>query len=197
MVTKDPVCIGITGTHSTGKTELLRRIEMELRGHGIIVGRTGGLGKHAAALGFPKMQHHTARSTEWIIARGIADELALGASGAQVVLADRAPVDALAYFTAALEFRGDAPGPWEVEQLTAMASVRTDGYALLFATVLDPTVPVAASHDYNPRFRTLVDRHCHTILATGEVKHVRVTSAAESKNEAIRMAVDAVLGVVV
>ncbi|MFD0393313.1 hypothetical protein ACFQ3Z_15890 [Streptomyces nogalater] len=37
------------------------------------------------------MERHTAESTEWILAQGIADEIAARASGADVVLVDRAP----------------------------------------------------------------------------------------------------------
>ncbi|WP_419668794.1 aldo/keto reductase [Streptomyces sp. 2-1] len=111
MTSTQPIRIGVLGTHSTGKTTLLKRIEMELRAEGITVARTGRLGKRAAAAGLPKMQHHTAQSTEWIIAQGIADEIAARAQGAGVVLVDRAAHDALAYFHAALEYRGEAPPP--------------------------------------------------------------------------------------
>lgn len=85
MVTT-PLRIGITGTHSMGKTMLMRRIEMELRALGLRVARTHGLGKRAASVGLPKMHHHTATSTEWIITTGIADELA-GTVHADVILA--------------------------------------------------------------------------------------------------------------
>ncbi|NUS17028.1 MAG: hypothetical protein HOY69_37475 [Streptomyces sp.] len=50
-----PVRIGITGAHSTGKTQLMRRIEMELRALGVTVARTGRLGRRAAEIGLPKM----------------------------------------------------------------------------------------------------------------------------------------------
>ncbi|MFE0420117.1 hypothetical protein [Streptomyces tendae] len=64
MTSTNPLRIAVLGTHSTGKTTLLKRIEMELRGHGLTVARTGRLGKRAAAAGLPKMQHHTVQSTE-------------------------------------------------------------------------------------------------------------------------------------
>lgn len=83
-----PVRIGVTGTHSTGKTVMLQRIEMELRAQGIAVARTGHLAKRAAAIGLPKMQNHTTASTEWIIAQGIADEIAAG-QDVHVLLCDR------------------------------------------------------------------------------------------------------------
>ncbi|MFD3912755.1 AAA family ATPase [Streptomyces sp. NPDC058603] len=116
VTTPQPIRIGIMGTHSTGKTTLLKRIEMELRAHGTPVARTGRLGKRAALTGLPKMQHHTAASTEWIITQGIADEIAatahLNSEPIQVVLADRAAWDALAYFHAAEEWSQEPPTLW-------------------------------------------------------------------------------------
>ncbi|WP_199807967.1 hypothetical protein [Streptomyces sp. NRRL S-350] len=55
-----PLRLYIAGTHSTGKTTLARRIEMELRAVGITAARTGGFAKRAAGLGFPKMTRHAA-----------------------------------------------------------------------------------------------------------------------------------------
>jgi CO/xanthine dehydrogenase Mo-binding subunit len=69
------------------------------------------------------MQHHTAISTEWIITAGIADELAATAH-ADVVLADRAAPDALAYYTAALELRGAEPAPDTLERLHLLVTTQ-------------------------------------------------------------------------
>ncbi|MEK8146344.1 hypothetical protein NKH18_49020 [Streptomyces sp. M10(2022)] len=151
------------------------------------------------------MQHHTAMSTEWIIAQGVADEIAAAAQGAQVVLADRAAYDAFAYYTAALEFRDEHPVPAgqdrlrilvglaEQERLRLLAATQAPKYDLLLATVLDPSVPVDKSHDYDARYRALVDEHVHSLLADEELDHVRVTSAAHSHTDAIRHAVELAL----
>lgn len=184
-----PIRIGVLGTHSTGKTTLLKRIEMELRGHGIAVARTGRLAKRAAGIGLPKMEHHTAPSTEWIIMQGVADEIAAAAQGAEVVLADRAPLDAVAYLQAALEFRGEHLHRLERERLRLLASTQTPKYNLLLATVLDPDVPVDQSHDYDPRYRALVDSHVHRLLADDPIPHVRVTSDPASQAHSIGQAV--------
>ncbi|MBL1099510.1 AAA family ATPase [Streptomyces sp. 205] len=176
------------GTHSTGKTTLLKRIEMELRSHGVTVARTSRLAKRAAGIGLPKMQHHTAMSTEWIVTQGIADEIAAAARGAEVVLADRACLDALAYFQAALEFRGEHLHRLERERLRLLTSTQLPKYHLLLATVLDPDVPVDDSHDYDARYRLLVDRHVHGLLADDEIEHQRVTSAPDSQTRAIERA---------
>lgn len=189
MVTT-PVRIGVLGTHSTGKTTLLKRIEMELRGHGITVVRTGHLAKRAAGIGLPKMHRHTEMSTEWIICQTAADEIAAAAQGAQVILADRAVLDAVAYYTAALEFRGEHPDPMERERLRLLAATQYMKYDMLFATVLDPDVPVDQGHDHDARYRSLVDAHVHSLLCDEKLEHLRVTSDADSKASAIQLAVE-------
>ncbi|MEU3712194.1 AAA family ATPase [Streptomyces catenulae] len=187
-----PFRIGVLGAPSTGATQLLRRIEMELRGHGVAVARTGGIAKRAAAAGLPKMQHHTDTSTEWIIGQTIADE-ALAARTAQVVLADRAVLDAIPYYTAALEYRDDD----RVATETCLIARRytTVKYHVLLATVLDPEIPVDAAHPIDPRYRALVDSHLHDELGTSFLAHStrRVTSTADSKDAAVQHAVDAAL----
>lgn len=189
VTTPQPIRIGIMGTHSTGKTTLLKRIEMELRAHGILVARTGRLGKRAALTGLPKMQHHTAASTEWIITQGIANEIAATAhpnsEPIQVVLADRAAWDALAYFHAAEEWRQESPNPLERERLRLLASTQASKYHLLLATVLDPALPVESKNDYDPRYRSLVDHHTHTFLTAHDIPHQRVTSDPNSQARAV------------
>ncbi|MET8905749.1 AAA family ATPase [Streptomyces sp. NPDC004538] len=190
MVTSStPLRIAVLGTHATGKTTLLKRIEMELRGHGLTVARTGRLGKRAAAAGLPKMQHHTAQSTEWIIAQGILDETNAAAQGADVVLVDRAAHDAIAYFEAAMAFRSETPPRLERERLLTLAATQLPKYDLLFATVLDQSVPVDTSHDYDAAFRRLVDDRVHRLLANDVIPHQRVTSDPDSQAHAVDVAV--------
>ncbi|GAA2340985.1 hypothetical protein SVIO_091120 [Streptomyces violaceusniger] len=189
MVThQPPIRIGVLGTHSSGKTTLLKPIQMELRGHGLTVARTGRLAKRAAAIGLPKMQHHTAASTEWIITQGIADEIAAAAQGADVVLVDRASFDVLAYYHAAFEHRGEHSHRLERERLRLLASTQAPKYDLLLATVLDPDEPIDKNRDYDHRYRVLVDHHVHRLLAGDKIPHQRVTSDHESKNLAIEHA---------
>ncbi|MEU6354099.1 AAA family ATPase [Streptomyces sp. NPDC047072] len=189
MVTPiQPTRIGVLGTHSTGKTTLCKRIEMELRAQGVTVARTGRLAKRAAAAGLPKMQHHTAQSTEWVITQGIAEEIGGAAKGAEVVLIDRAAHDAIAYFHAALEYRGQVAPRLERERLLALASTQLPKYDLLFATVLDESVPVDTSHAYDARYRRLVDQHVHRLLADDDIPHQRVTSDPDSQAHAIEQA---------
>ncbi|WP_432104084.1 AAA family ATPase [Streptomyces sp. bgisy091] len=196
MTSPTLIRIGVMGAHSTGKSLLMRRIEMELRGQGVAVARTGNLGRRAALVPLPKMQHHTAASTTWIIATGIADEIAAAArleeGPVQVVLADRACWDALAYYRAALEWRQQLAPRAERESVQQLASAHGYKYDLLLATVLDPDVPVEPKSerkpDYDPRYRTLVDRHTHEVLREENIRHVRITSDPASQDLAIEHA---------
>ncbi|MFJ8001890.1 AAA family ATPase [Streptomyces sp. NPDC096310] len=184
--------IGVMGSHSTGKTLLMRRIEMELRGRGIPVARTGKLGRRAALVPLPKMRHHTVASTMWVIATGIADEIAAAArleeGPVQVVLADRACWDALAYFRAAQEWRRQPAPRAKREAPHRLASAHGHTYDLLLATVLSPALPVALKHDYDARYRTLVDHHTHDLLREENIRYVRVTSDPASQELAIEHA---------
>ncbi|MFJ6574168.1 AAA family ATPase [Streptomyces sp. NPDC091292] len=184
--------IGVMGAHSTGKTLLMRRIERELRGRDTAVVRTGRLGRRAALVPLPKMQHHTVDSTKWVIATGIADEIAaavrLEQGPVQVVLADRACWDALAYFRAAQEWRRQPSPRADRESLHRLASAHGHEYHLILATVLDPDLPVEHKHDYDARYRTLVDRHTHALLREENIPHVRVTSDPASQELAIEHA---------
>ncbi|MFF5010785.1 AAA family ATPase [Streptomyces phaeochromogenes] len=193
MTTDRPIRIGVLGTHSTGKTTLLKRIEMELRAEGITVQRTGRLGKRATAAGLPKMQHHTAQSTEWIITQGIADEIGAVAQGAEVVLLDRAAHDAIAYFHAALEYRGDTAPRLERERLLTLAGTQLPKYHLLLATVLDESVPVDTGHDYDARYRRLVEHHVHQLLDRDDIPHLRVRSDPDSQAHIVDAAVQSCL----
>nr|BAP34730.1 hypothetical protein [Streptomyces sp. ML694-90F3] len=186
------VRIGVMGTHSTGKTLLMRGIEKELRSLGIAVGRTGRLGRRAALVPLPKMQYHTVESTRWVIATGIADEVAaaarLGGTPTGAVLADRACWDALAYFRAAQEWHGRTFPRSDREALHRLVTSHSP-YNLLFATRLDPAAPVERQHDYDSRYRTLVDRHTHDLLREENLFHVQVTSDPASHELAVEQAV--------
>ncbi|MFJ4686216.1 AAA family ATPase [Streptomyces sp. NPDC088789] len=184
--------IGIMGAPSTGKTLLMRRIEMELRGLDIAVARTGRLGRRAALVPLPKMQHHTIDSTRWIIATGIADEVAATTSlgndaPVRVVLADRACWDAISYFRAAQEWNGQIVPRAGGESLYRLAAAH-DPYDLLFATVLDPDLPVRPKHDYDARYRTLVDHHTHALLREENLPCTPVTGDHASQQRAIEKA---------
>jgi nicotinamide riboside kinase len=193
MVT--PLHIGIAGTHSSGKTTLARRIEMELRATGLTVVRTGGLAKRAAALGFPKMTRHTTASTEWIIAAGAAAVLEAELT-AEVVIVDRTAHDAVAYLLAAHQHRSETLPTGDLARLMDLADLHTRHPAIYLATVLDPRMPLAVHTGKDPdwentHFRHAVDERLHTLLAERRTEHRPVPS--DDHATAVRAAVEAVL----
>ncbi|MFD7639561.1 AAA family ATPase [Kitasatospora sp. NPDC059795] len=193
MVANPPVVIGIAGTHSTGKTTLAKRIEMELRAAGLNVARTSGLARRAAELGFPKMLRHTVTSTEWIITAGSADTLAAGID-ADVVIVDRTPHDALAYLHAAMELRREQPVDDELHILSAIADLHTREHALLLATVLDPDIPLGEHPRKDPAytdtaFRAAVDWHLHSLLSESSFQRRLRAVTYEQHDAAVQTAV--------
>ncbi|GAA2842178.1 AAA family ATPase [Kitasatospora aburaviensis] len=193
MVTT-PLHIAIAGTHSSGKTTLARRIEMELRATGLTVTRTGGLAKRAATLGFPKMTRHTLASTEWIITAGAAAVLEAELT-ADVVIVDRTAHDAIAYLRAAHQRRIEPLKGKDLNRLRTLANLHTRP-AFYLATILNPALPLATHPGKDPdweddRFRTAVDRKLHQTLEESDVPYLRVPSHDHAT--AVQAAVRAIL----
>ncbi|GAA2439694.1 hypothetical protein GCM10010421_32450 [Streptomyces glaucus] len=189
MVTT-PVRIAVAGTHSTGKTTLLHRLEAELRARGHAVARTPtSFAAQAADLGFPKLQQQSAECTEWIIAASAAAS-AQATLAAGVVLIDRSALDPVAYYLAALE-RGDRQPPASASQyLETLARAYATGYDLLLATVLDPDVPLGDHRDRDLDYRAAVDAHLHRLLDT--VPHQKVRNHPSDLEAAVQAAVTTV-----
>ena len=193
MVTT-PIYLGISGAHATGKTTIARRIGMELRAEGISVTRSSGLASRAAEIGFPKMTRHTAASTEWIITASAAAAIEAGRM-AEVVLVDGTPINALAYFLAALRHRGEEGEPETLQRLTGTATLLVTPHLLHLVTVVDPAVPLAGvpgkDPDYlNPKFRSSIDEYLHAVIDDVALKHMPVDPA--HPDEAVHATVEAV-----
>lgn len=186
-------CIAITGAHHTGKTLLARRIEMELRAVGLTVARVNGIARRAVAIGFPKMTRHTAASTEWIMTASVAARLEAELT-ADVVICEHSPADALAYWLAALDHRGDRPEPDSLRRLTTLAGALIPGDSVVLATTVDPSHPVGEHVGKDPdysdeNYRLLVDEHLHRLLAEYSIDHYLVCAGDEA--EAIEYAINA------
>lgn len=80
------------------------------------------------------------------------------------------------------------PPPLEHERLRLLAATQAQKYSLLLATVLDEALPVENKHNYDARYRTLVDHHTHVLLTENEIPHQRVTSAPDSQAHAMERA---------
>ncbi|MFI1063895.1 AAA family ATPase [Streptomyces spororaveus] len=168
--------VAFTGTHSTGKTTLIRRVEMELRATGLTVARTpASFAQQAAELGFPKLHKQSPECTEWIIAASCA-AVAEATLKADVVLIDRSAVDPLAYYMAALERSGQDPDPKVMDGLVRLVQAHAATYDRLYATVLDPSVPLGDCRDRDPDYRASVDRNIHSLMTSLNLPHQKITS---------------------
>lgn len=173
-----PVTIGVTGTHSTGKSTFLARLAHELRLRRIEVSTVADLGEKAKTMGMPILFNHTWASTLWIITRGISNELEAWLH-ADVVLIDRPVPDALGYYRAALEHRGQHAQSQELEHLNALVRQHSRRYDFVFRTTLDPSIPIGDNkeRDSNATFRQLADRHIGLVLDELHVPHQPLPAA--------------------
>ncbi|MEU2258155.1 AAA family ATPase [Nocardia xishanensis] len=171
-----PVTIAVTGTHSTGKTTFLSRLAHNLRTAGIDVATVSDLGEHAQRIGLPILSGHTWASTLWIITRGISNELAAWIH-ADVVLIDRAVPDALAYYLAALEYRGNQPNPERLRVLEDLITAHSTHYDLIYRTSLAGHLPLGTNkpRDTDLRFRKLADEHVSRVLRDLRIAHQILT----------------------
>jgi nicotinamide riboside kinase len=187
-----PVMVGITGTHSTGKSTFLARLAHELRLRHIEVSTVADLGEKAKTMGMPILFNHTWASTMWIITRGISHELEAWVH-ADVVLVDRPVPDALGYYRAALEYRGHDPQPAELAQLTALVQEHSQRYDLILRTTLDPEIPLGVNkeRDNNAVFRHLADRHIGRVLNELSLAHEQLP--ADGHDRALDHAIKVVL----
>ncbi|MFD7659962.1 AAA family ATPase [Actinosynnema sp. NPDC059797] len=167
-----PVVVGVLGTHSTGKSTFLARLAHELRRAQVQVCTVADLGEQAQRIGLPILRNHTWLSTEWIIARGISDELSAWAH-AEVVLVDRPAADALGYYRAALACRGERADPEVAARLKRLVRDHSVYYDLLYRTTLDPDIPLGDDkpRDADAEFRHLADRHVAQVLCELELPH--------------------------
>lgn len=161
-----PVTVAVAGAHSTGKSTFLATLGDELRRRDLRVATVSDLGEKARRAGFPILVQHTWASTLWIITQGISNELAAWI-GADIVLIDRPVPDALGYYRAALDYRGEQPDPTTIRYLETITREHAAlSYDLIFRTQLDPTVPLGTNkpRDADARFRQLADRHVAQVM---------------------------------
>ncbi|MEU0533438.1 hypothetical protein [Amycolatopsis tolypomycina] len=169
-----PLTIGIMGPHLTGKSTFISRLALELRRNGYQVATIAALVERAQRLGIPILHNHSWASTMWFITRGISDELEAWVH-ADVILVNGAVPDALAYYRAALEHRGDVPGPAELDQLESLVRNHSSNYNLLFRTTLDAAATDGETDD--EVFRSLADRWVRRVAESLEVTNIPVPSS--------------------
>ena len=172
-----PVTVAVTGAHSTGKSGFLARLTGSLRRDGAIVATVADLGEEALRLGLPILHSHTYASTLWIMTRGISLEVASWPH-VDVLLVDRPVPDALAYYRAALDYRGELPVPSLLGPLRALAAHHSGHYDLILRTVIDTGLPLGREkqRDPEPRYRRLADRYVGQVLDELSIPYVALPS---------------------
>ncbi|WP_214406245.1 AAA family ATPase [Pseudonocardia lacus] len=167
-----PVTIAVAGTHSTGKTTFLARLAHRLRQRHLEVATVADLGEQALRTGLGILHSHTYASTLWIMARGISHEVATWPH-VDVLLVDRPVPDALGYYLAALDHRGESPDPVALGHLRTLAAQHSCHYDLTFRTTLDPTAPLGTDkpRDTDSRYRRLADHHVGQVLVELAIPH--------------------------
>ena len=144
--------IGITGTHSTGKSTFVEELKQLAAERGISVETIADTATKCQSAGFKVLLEHTFESTLWILCSVIRAELE-AALKADLVIVDRPVPDALGYLEAALEMTGRAISNAEREYLYTLMTLHTSRYNLLFKTELDASIPLGEGRDQNHEFR--------------------------------------------
>jgi GTPase SAR1 family protein len=173
--------IGIAGTHSTGKSSFLNRLQFELEHRGYRVAMATGFAADAQSLGFPILQDHTFESTAWIMARGTQLELECGLNH-DIVLVDRPVPDALGYYLAAMEYRNETDAAWKADHLSSYVKTFAPTYDMLIRTVLDSSLPIGLSkpRDGNLAFRDLASKNIETVFS--QLKLTALTLSADNSD---------------
>lgn len=171
------VVIGVAGTHSTGKSTFCADLRKVLEVKGIRVEAIPSFGALAVEQGIPLLTQHTYDSTMWFIDRTLEAEHAARVN-ADVVLVDRPVMDAVAYWNAAVEYRGCDLATHEVEAIGAVMMNHSPNYTTVLATKLDPSIALGPGRDTDSRYRASVDTHLHALLERHSIHHKVLTPAA-------------------
>ncbi|MCJ9690506.1 ATP-binding protein [Rhizobium sp. PRIMUS64] len=167
--------VGIAGTHSTGKSTFLERLNSRLTENSLRTGQVGDLAKAARDRGFPILTEHNFESTLWIMAEGMRQE-AEAALISDVILVDRPVFDALGYLYAALEISGRSLPDRKLKELRLIAGAHAADYDLLILTELDPAIRLGEGRDGNQDFRVAAAEHIRRIAEGETLAPVILTS---------------------
>lgn len=165
-----PVLLGVTGTHSTGKSTFCDDLKVSLECKGISVATIPSFGRLAVQQGIPLLTQHTYDSTMWFIDRTL-EAQRTAADNAEVILVDRPIMDAVAYWNAAVEHRGTPAPMHQIDAINALITSQLPGYTTIVATRLDSSIALGPGRDTNLVFRQSVDTHLHQILNHFGIQH--------------------------
>lgn len=164
------VVIGVAGTHSTGKSTFCNELRTLLESKGVRVETIPSFGALAVQQGIPLLTQHTYDSTMWFIERTLEAEQAARIN-AEVVLVDRPIMDAVAYWNAAVEYRGCEVATHELEAIGALMTGHSPNYTTVLATKLEPSIALGPGRDTDSHYRAAVDTHLHELLGRHSIHH--------------------------
>lgn len=173
---KPPIKIGITGTHSTGKSTFFDALEPELKPTGLKVCRISDIARAALSLGFPILTEHTFESTLWIMAECMRRETEASLTN-DVILVDRPVIDALGYLRAALQVSHREIDERRLDELTTIAKAHTPDYDLLISTSLDKNIVIGEGRDPNTAFRDAAGINIEALVSEFAPAALRLSSS--------------------
>lgn len=171
------VYIGITGTHSTGKSTRVAEIRRLAQERGISTATISDKATDCQKLGFPILRDHTFESTLWIMVTVIQQELEAGLHS-QMVIVDRPVSDAIGYLEAALLRTARTISTEQREYLYALAKHHSARYALILETTLDESIPLGPGRDEDRSFRREAGVQISEALTTLKLRSLDPDSAA-------------------
>jgi AAA domain len=174
-----PIKIGITGTHSTGKSSFLEAVRQKLEPD-LKIHRIGDFAVRAKALGFPILRSHNYESTLWIISECMRLEAEASLAN-DVVLVDRPVIDALGYLHAALRLSGRKIGDRRTAELATIVKAHTPDYDLLVRTSLDDTIRIGEGRDDDAEFREAAATSIETLVSEIAPKAEVLTSSNQEQ----------------
>jgi nicotinamide riboside kinase len=176
--------VAVSGAHSTGKSTFLNRTAEILNDNGISSHIVTDL---AVRCPLPILHDHTVESTLWLVATGIAEEIA-AAHDWSVVLVDRPVLDAWAYWMAVRPNIDTVSVTPQFKTLANTIKNWLPTYDLIYQTQIDESIPIEddKGRELNESYRSEIGRQME--LASKEFNvEPRILTSANARQEIERL----------
>jgi nicotinamide riboside kinase len=164
--------LAVGGSHSTGKSTFLARIRQELTSKALDFQTVSDL---ATKCPLPILRDHTIESTLWIVATGIAEEIA-AAHQSRIVLVDRPVADAWAY----LKATGRNPELTSPPGMTLQSTIEQwmPSYNLVYLSELDDSIAIEndKNRDLDTTYRRTVALEMESSYKRFALEYRRLTT---------------------
>lgn len=185
------VKVAVSGTHSTGKTTFLNRTAEILNNDGISSLIVTDL---AIRCPLPILREHTVESTLWLVATGLAEEIA-AAHKSNVVFVDRPVLDAWAYWMAVSPNEDTVSFTAKFNTLKNTIKNWLPTYDLIYQTRIDESIPVEDNkgRELDDSYRLEIGRQMELASKEFEVE-TRILTSTNAQQE-VGWLVDYVKGI--